>query len=138
SANVMLSASPTPAEDRSMRFMFPFLAILLAWPPSPALAWHQCGHMTIARIAWKQLDDKERVQVAKILKAHPHFDIYLAAKRPKDQASEPEWAFVQSAVSADWVRDPVGAALDAPKRTAIKKQFNKPASHYVELPFTHA
>ena len=61
------------------------LAAILAGP-TPATAWHQCGHMTTARIAWQQLNDKERVQIAKILKAHPHYDIYLTAKRPRDLA----------------------------------------------------
>ena len=119
------------------------LAAILAWP-TPATAWHQCGHMTTARIAWQQLNDKERVQIAKILKAHPHYDIYLTAKRPRDLASEPEWAFVQSTIWADWVRDPnapylrdLAPRLDAAKSKAITKQFNKPVWHYVDLPFIH-
>src|SRR6516165_1726855 len=136
-----------PCAEVFMRFCralrLALFGLLLA-APTPATAWHQCGHMTTARIAWQQLNDKERVQIAKILKAHPHYDVYLTAKRPRDLASEPEWAFVQSTIWADWVRDPnapylrdLAPRLDAAESKAIQKQFNKPVWHYVDLPFIH-
>jgi hypothetical protein len=42
-----------------------------------AAAWHNAGHMTIARIAYQELSDEQKVQVAKILKAHPHYQRFL-------------------------------------------------------------
>jgi hypothetical protein len=105
--------------------------------PDRAAAWHRAGHHAIARITWKQLDDGQRLQVSKVLKAHPHYDVYLADKRPKDVLSEPEWVFLQSSTWADWVRSPDGPGLDAKKRGEIKQQFNKPVWHYVDLPFIH-
>src|SRR5262249_4979495 len=70
---------------------------------SPAVAWHQNGHMAVARIAWLQLGDKEKAQVAKILKAHPHYQVFLAADCPKG-VPEIEWAFAQASHWSDWVR----------------------------------
>jgi hypothetical protein len=105
--------------------------------PSRAAAWHSDGHMAIARIAWKQLNAGEQLRITKVLKAHPHYDVFLVDGRPKDLASEAEWIFARAAVWADWVRDPMGPGLDTARSKAIKKQFNKPLWHYVDLPFVH-
>jgi hypothetical protein len=120
-----------------MRLIAPaFLAFALAFP-SPAMAWHRDGHHAIARMAWKQLDAKQQIALGKILKAHPHYQIYFADGRPRDLLTEMEWAFLQSATWADWVRSPHGPGLDAEKRNAIKRDFNKPVWHYVDLPYIH-
>jgi hypothetical protein len=111
------------------------LTLLLAWA-APAAAWHNDGHQAIARIAWKQLDDKQRTRIAKILKAHPHYELYLSAERPKD-LPEVEWAFVRAATWADWVRSPVAPGLSAEAKQAIVAEFNKPVWHYVNLPYVH-
>jgi hypothetical protein len=109
------------------------LALTLALP-SPAAAWHQDGHWAVARIAWKQLEDKHKVQLAKMLKAHPHYDLYLRANCPEG-VKEIEWAFVRAAVWPDWVRNPYAPSLTNEQKKAIVKQFNKPVWHYVNLPF---
>lgn len=103
---------------------------------SPALAWHQDGHMLVARVAWRELSDQERAQVTKRLKAHPHYDVYLAAERPEG-VPEAEWASVRAATWSDWVRDPKGAGLTKEDARAIKDKFNKPVWHYVNLPYLH-
>src|SRR5262249_55666978 len=82
------------------------LALLL---PQRAASWHRDGHHAIARIAWKQLDAGQQLAVAQLLKAHPHYDIYLADQRPKELISEVEWSFLRSSTWADWVRDPMAA-----------------------------
>lgn len=107
----------------------------LAWP-SPAVAWHKDGHMAVARVAWLELDDGQRAAIAKILKSHPHYALYLTDQRPK-QLSEPEWAFVRASTWSDWVRRPISGALDNDQRAAIKKEFDKPVWHYVNLPYVH-
>ena len=104
--------------------------------PAPASAWHKDGHLAVARIAWKQLSDQERIQIAKILKAHPHYDLFLAAGAPKGVPAV-EWAFLQAGVWPDWVRDPHAPGLDADQRARIKKAFHKPVWHYVNLPYLH-
>jgi hypothetical protein len=52
--------------------------------PLPAKAWHNAGHMAVARIAWEQLDDGQRKQAYQILRSHPHKDVFLAIGRPED------------------------------------------------------
>ena len=57
-----------------MRKPVTLLAVAAAWllAPGRAPAWHEAGHMTIARIAYLNLDDGQKAQIARILKAHPH------------------------------------------------------------------
>jgi hypothetical protein len=111
------------------------LAMALA-SPQFADAWHRDGHFATARIAWKQLDAGQQLAVHKLLKAHPHFEVYLADQRPAE-VPEIEWAFLRASTWADWVRSPNGTALDAGKRRAINKEFSKPVWHYVDLPYIH-
>jgi hypothetical protein len=113
-----------------------FFVALSLLVPSLAQAWHSSGHMAIARIAWKQLSDAERVYYANLLKKHPHYEAFLAADRPTD-VPEVEWAFMRAAVWGDWVRGPyTGGPLTAEQKT-IKNQFDRPAWHYVNLPYIH-
>jgi len=104
--------------------------------PGRAAAWHKEGHEAVALAAWQQLGDDQRARVTKVLKAHPHYDVFLAADRP-DGVKEMEWAFVRAATWPDWVRDPFGAGLDKEKRAALKEKYNRPAWHFVNLPFVH-
>src|SRR5437867_4110346 len=85
------------------------LGLFLALPNS-APAWHKHGHMAVARIAWLQLGDKEKTQLTKILKAHPHYDVFLNADRPKE-VKEIDWVFARAATWSDWVRNPQGTDL---------------------------
>jgi hypothetical protein len=85
----------------------------------PASAWNETGHLVIARLAWRQLDDGQRARIVAVLKKHPHYDEYLAARRP-DGFSEDEWAFMRAAVWPDWVRR--------------HKEYDHPTWHYVNYP----
>jgi hypothetical protein len=111
------------------------LVVVSLCAPTTARAWHSSGHMAIARIAWKQMSDAERVYYGNLLKKHPHYDAYLAAERPAD-VPEVEWAFMRAAVWGDWVRGPYTGAPNAEQK-AIKDKFDKPVWHYVNLPFIH-
>jgi len=104
--------------------------------PSRAFAWHRSGHMAIAWFAWQQLDDREKSAAIKILQEHPHYALYLTADRPAE-LEEGQWAFLRAAIWPDWVRDPVAPWLDSERRRAIKKDFDRPRSHYVNLPYIH-
>src|SRR5271157_2217819 len=73
--------------------MFVVLTLGLAFPPW-TWAWHNAGHMTIARLAYLELSEKQKVPIARILKAHPHFARFLATERPAEVA-ENEWAFLR-------------------------------------------
>src|SRR5271155_5961394 len=92
--------------------------------PRPATAWHQDGHFAISRIAWKELSPRQIIEITRILKTHPHYDVYLAADCPKG-LSEAEWVFARASTWSDWVRDPFGPGLAAEDRAKIKKKYNK-------------
>ena len=111
------------------------LALTLA-PANRASAWSRDGHMAVARIAWKQLSDAEIIQIAKILKAHPHYKIFLTAECPQG-VSETEWAFLRASYWSDWVRGPSSADLSQEERAKIKQTYNKPVWHYIDLPYIH-
>ncbi|HYV37823.1 MAG TPA: S1/P1 nuclease [Gemmataceae bacterium] len=112
------------------------MLVTLACIPRTALAWSASGHHAIARITWKQLDDKQRLQVTKILRAHPHYDIYLAANPPKGLPAS-EWAFLRAATWSDWVRGPKAEGLSATDANAIQSKYNKGVWHYIDLPYIH-
>src|ERR1700686_1097356 len=103
--------------------------------------------MAVARIAWQQLDAKERKRVDEILKAHvhdgiDHHRIYLLADlptKPNDAISAREWAFARAAVWSDWIRDPnwESATVSPAQSKAIQKKFHKGVWHYINLPLPH-
>jgi hypothetical protein len=102
--------------------------------PARALAWHSAGHMAIARIAYQELDDKEKKRIAQILKAHPHYKIFLAAERPEG-ASEHEWAFLRAAVWPDWVRPPSKKNGPDPEAEERARKYHRGPWHYINLAF---
>ena len=120
---------------RNTLLLFMAVGALLAWP-MPAVAWHQDGHYAVARFAWNQLNDQQKASILKILKAHPHYDIYLKAECPKD-VGEGEWAFVRASTWSDWVRSPTAPGLTTAVADAIRTAFNKGVWHYVDLPYIH-
>lgn len=89
-----------------MRVRLTLLAVLVFALPRPAMAWHSAGHMAIARIAWKHLDDDQRKQAYQILQKHPRQDAFLAVGRPTHVA-KPVWFFVKAATWPDWIKNPV-------------------------------
>jgi hypothetical protein len=93
-------------------------------------AWHRAGHMTIARIAYQELDDGQKAQIAKILKAHPHYARYLAQERPEG-VPEHEWAFLRASLWSDWVRpqrrDP------RPDEDELVRKYHRGPWHYINL-----
>jgi hypothetical protein len=92
--------------------------LLLALSPS-APAWNEKGHMVTARLAWRQLTERQRSPVITVLKKHPHYEEYLAARRPEG-FSEDEWVFMRASTWADWVRR--------------RSQFDHPTWHYINYP----
>jgi hypothetical protein len=91
--------------------------------------------MAIARIAYQELDDKEKKRVAEILKSHPHYKIYLAAERPEG-AGELEWAFMRAATWPDWVRPPYKGKDDPdPAAEERARKYHRGPWHYINIPF---
>jgi hypothetical protein len=97
--------------------------------PARAPAWNSVGHLAIAKLAYDQLDDGQKLKVYEILKHHPHYDAFLAAGRP-DGVNEAEWVVMRSSVWPDWVRprdkDPRGPAVT---------KYHRSEDHYVNIPF---
>src|SRR5262249_24242977 len=100
------------------RLLIAFCLGMAILPPARLAAWHKHGHMAVARIAWTQLEEKDKVALSKILAAHPHFQIYLQAGRPKAMP-EVDWVFVRAATWPDWVRDPRAPGLNLDDKHAI-------------------
>ncbi|HJT33674.1 MAG TPA: S1/P1 nuclease [Pirellulales bacterium] len=71
--------------------------------PARAFAWNHTGHMAVAMLAYRQLTRQERGAAQAMLRAHPHYDRYLAAERPRE-FSEEQWVFLRAATWPDWVR----------------------------------
>jgi hypothetical protein len=106
------------------------LAVLLVLPASPALAWNSVGHMAVAKLAFDRLDDGTKVRIGKLLRQHPHDELFLAINRPEG-VDAVEWAFLRAATWPDWVRprrptDPRGEAVT---------KYNRPQDHYIDKPF---
>src|SRR5436305_294440 len=101
--------------------------IVLALPRT-APAWNSVGHMAIAKLAYDQLADADKLRAYELLKRHPHFELFLAAGRPAG-VEEPEWVFMRAAVWPDWVRprdkDPRGPAVT---------KYHRSEDHYVNIP----
>jgi hypothetical protein len=103
--------------------------------PTPAQAWHEVGHQSVALIAYRQLSATDQKKVQDILKKHPHFDIFLSPKItgvPVDAIPD-EWVVMQAAIWPDWVRNPRSAGSAAAK---IKSEFSHPDWHFVNLAIT--
>jgi hypothetical protein len=108
--------------------MLLFIAAMLLITGS-ARAWHNKGHMAVARIAWQKLvDDGLDRKAIQFLNSHPHKDMFLAAGRPEG-VDEDEWLFVQAATWADWVRRPLAPELDELSANVIRDEFSKPVWH---------
>jgi hypothetical protein len=84
--------------------------------------------MTVALIAYRQLDRPQQKAIQQILKAHPHFNEFLNAKPPADADPE-EWIVMQAAIWPDWVR-----SHHKQEKYKGRFYFHQPYHHYVNLP----
>ena len=108
------------------------VALLLAcvcMHSSAALAWNDTGHMTVALIAYRRLTDRQKKQIAEILKGHPHYQSFLLAGKPAD-VDDGQWAFLKAATWADFVRP----GKSGSKPESITKYHHGPW-HYIDRPW---
>ena len=102
--------------------------------PRAALAWNETGHCVVAMITWRQLDDAQRREVGELLRHHPHYEKYLAARKP-DGVDVNEWAFLRASVWPDWVRPSrPGAEGELYKGPEITS-FHRGEWHYIDRPW---
>src|SRR5262245_2630942 len=110
---------------RAAGFLAGLVVLLL---PRPAPAWNSVGHLTVAKLAYDQLSDGEKLKLYQILKTHPHFDQFLAAGRPAG-IEEAEWVVLRSAVWPDWVRP-----REKDSRGPAVTRYHRGEDHYVNVP----
>ena len=106
------------------------IVLIFMAAPQRALAWNDVGHMTVAEIAWRQLNEAQRRQVGELLKQHPHYEKYLAARVP-DGVDVNEWAFLHAATWSDWIRPArPGSEYEIYKGPEIT-QYHRGDWHYI-------
>jgi hypothetical protein len=64
--------------------------VLLLSIVTPSQGWNDHGNLVAARIAWNKANDQQRTAVLNILRKHPHYEEFLAAKCPEGLALD-EW-----------------------------------------------
>ena len=73
---------------RRSRCLVPFIsAVLILTHPTGSFAWNYTGHLVIASIAYRQLDDQTKQKIAEVLKKHPAY-ADLWAHRPTNGPDE--------------------------------------------------
>ncbi len=117
---------------RQLPILLGFLVALLF--TQFARAWNDTGHMTVALIAYRNLDDATKQKVSTILKAHPHYQLYLIANKP-DNVSEDEWAFMRASTWSDFIRPArPGSEYELFKGPEITR-YHQPYWHFITIPF---
>jgi hypothetical protein len=114
---------------------WPAVVVVIAAMSASAFAWNDTGHMTVAEIAWRQLSDAQRQRVSDILKAHPHYELYLKGNHPPSVGDD-EWAFLRASTWPDFVRPARAGTPEAElfKGPEITKYHQGPW-HYVTIPW---
>lgn len=112
------------------------LAVLwIALATLPASAWNAAGHMTVAKLAWDQLDAKDRQTLYDLLQEHPHWDRFFinAGGRPAD-ASPRDYQFALASTWADWLR-----GFSKPRNDEEKQIYRHHVGprHYINWPFVY-
>jgi len=100
-------------------------AVIIAVPVSPALAWNKAGHMVTGAIAYDVLKKDSPDTIAKVvalLQKHPDYQARWARQiEDRDEADRDVYLFMLATRWSDDVRG--------------KAKYDRPAWHYVNLPF---
>ncbi len=79
--------------------------LLVVSPVQPAMAWSAGGHHLIAVLAFRQLPEKDRNELIRILKAHPRFEEdFKPPKGLSDTRNLDEWLIGRAGYWPDVVR----------------------------------
>jgi hypothetical protein len=123
-----------------MRVWFYFLVVALVgasstfFCPATIFAWNSPGHMTIALIAYDQLDEATRTKAVELIRSHPRFHDHFQRAMPNEvsrlnKQEQDEWLFAYAATWPDQVRE----AKFGVDRQDVKK-FSRPWWHFVDFP----
>lgn len=117
-----------------MRRMVLLVVGLMVALPMPALAWNAAGHMVVTKLAWDQLDAKDRQTLIELLKDHPHWDrFFTTSGKPKD-APEIDYQMALASTWPDWLRGFAKATTEDGKKVY---RFHKGPRHYINWPFVY-
>lgn len=117
---------------RIVGLMVAVLAVTVV--PRAALAWNETGHMTVAEIAWLQLDQRQRREVGELLKHHPHYEKMLTAGVPEG-VDVNEWAFLRAAFWPDLVRPSRPGAEGELYKGPEVTRYHRGDWHYIDKPW---
>ena len=108
-----------------------FLVLSLAGLPS--LAWNSKGHMTVAEIAWQNMDDATKKAIAEILARHPHktAGLFMVDDEAPTGVDKDERNFLLAATWPDWVRP----SQSGPPRPKLITKYHRANWHFINLPY---
>jgi hypothetical protein len=126
----LLQSNIANGKDHSMtRFLIITSACaLFTMNAGHARAWNSIGHMTVAKLAYDQLDQKHQLALFRLLQSHPHYKEFLAAGRPADIENEVQWVVLRSSYWSDWIRP-----RKRDNRGNVSK-YHRGEEHYVNIP----
>jgi hypothetical protein len=108
------------------------LALVCTVVPLPrAAAWNANGHMTIDKLAWEQMNAKQREAAYQLLLEHPHLKEFFEAEPCPKDVSKAEWYFLIAGTWPDWLRGYTRSKR--PEDMAIAA-YHKGPRHYINLP----
>src|SRR5258708_6792801 len=84
-----------------MKFRAGAIALAAVLANTPALAWNEHGHMTVAAIAFERLDPSIREKVGALLKLNPQYETWTARVPAADRV---EVAFIMAATWPDLIK----------------------------------
>jgi S1/P1 Nuclease len=113
-----------------MRIASALIAVLLLVTPS--FAWNNPGHMTVVKLAWDQLDAKERTALYALLQNHPHWDRFFKVIKQPTTVPEQDFLFALGGTWPDWLRSYTKKGDEEGKKIAL---FHKGPRHYVNWPY---
>lgn len=111
------------------RALVAFIVLAVA---TPVLAWNNTGHFVVARLAWEQLDARERQAILALLKNHPHWERYFVATTKPAGAADGDYRIALGSTWADWLRGFAKAADDEGKKIY---RFHVGPRHYINWPY---
>ena len=104
------------------------LSAIVLCTAHPSVPWNNSGHRIVSFLAWSELSDRSRTEIAKLLAEHPRFHDDLQAGLPSgtDAMGAARHAF---ALSANWP-DTVRSVTHPMHRVAHHGSW-----HYIDMPF---
>ncbi len=106
-----------------------FLTVVV-FSAKESVGWIATGHTVVALVAWEDLTPKTKAAVTELLKQHPRYQKDLLLNLPDGATPQQtdRYAFGQAATWPDMVR-----LLTNP----MHHDFNHPAWHYIDIPFSN-